>query len=287
MGNNNDISYKIFPPYVNWEMTNRCNMGCPYCFLGDNPEGALPDLGTGIMKDGIRKLAENGARMLNYAGGEPLLRKDMVELIEYGHGLGLKTILSTNGVLLSEELINELDGKLGWISLPVDGYDSRTHDSVRRRKGHFEEIVEKLELIGKTRINLKINSMLCKKNISYVKEIAGLLDEFNVKKWKLFQFSARGKARKIKEEYEISDKEFLCSKERIGLHDFDIIYSTNELRDNAYFLIGADGKVTVPSGEKYIPIGNLLEDLTAFKDLDVLKIQKNIANARVSYGFRW
>ena len=273
------------PPYVNWELTNKCNMGCPYCFLGENPEGVLSDLSTKKSKALIEKLVRGGAKMLNYAGGEPLLREDIIELIKYGKELGLETILSTNGILLSEDLIKELESCLDWISLPIDGYNSETHDSVRGRNGHFEEIIKHLYKLEETGINLKINTMVCRKNVAYVEEIAVLLDNFNIKKWKLFQFSARGKAKKIRAEYEISNDEFLASKENIGNHRYDIIYSSNELRDNAYFLIGADGKVHVPAKDEYLYLGNLLYDeLNKFKNPEILKIEKNITNAEISYN---
>ncbi len=275
---------KPIPPYVNWELTNRCNMGCPYCFLGEHPDGVLQDLSTDVAKSLIDKLTDGGAEMLNYAGGEPLLREDIVELIEYGKGLGLKTILSTNGILLSKKLIRRLEGCLDWISLPVDGYDSGTSDGVRGRVGHFNQVLGHLRELEKTNISLKVNTMLCKKNIDYAEKIASLLDGFDIKKWKLFQFSPRGKANKVRGEYEISDEQFLSSKGKLGSHAFEIVYSSNELRDNAYFLIGTDGKVNVPVGDTYVYFGDLLSDeLSRFRESELLKISKNTKNASVSY----
>nr|MCK4929941.1 radical SAM protein [Nanoarchaeota archaeon] len=277
---------KIIPAYVNWELTNECNMGCPYCFLGENPEGVIEDMPTEKIRGIIRKLKENGVELINYAGGEPLIRKDIIELIGYGHDLGLKTILSTNGVLLNEKLIENLEGVLDWVSLPIDGYNSETHDSVRKRKRHFQEVKSLIEIIGNTKINLKINTMLCKKNIGYAREIADFLDNYNIKKWKLFQFSSRGKAKKIRKEYEISDKEFSYSERRIGKHVFDIVYSSNYLRDNAYFLIQTDGKVHVPIGTEYVYLGDLLKDeIIAFYKPELLSFEKNLENARRSYDY--
>lgn len=276
------------PPYVNWELTNRCNMGCPYCFLGEHPEGILPDLPTDVVKRAIRKLKEGGAKMLNYSGGEPLLREDIIELIRYGQELGLTTILSTNGILLSPELISELEGYLTWICLPLDGPNPEINDSVRGRRGHFDECLEKLRLLGRTSINLKINTMLCKKNIGCVEEIANLLKGYKIKKWKLFQFSARGKAKKVREEYEIYDEDFLAPQPKLSGYPFDVVFSTNEIRDNAYFLIGTDGKVHVPIGGEYVYLGDILTDPPEnFRNPKLLDPRKNIANGRVSYNLIW
>ncbi len=273
------------PPYVNWELTNRCNMGCPYCFLGEHPEGVLPDLPTNIVKEAIKKLKEGGARMLNYSGGEPLLRDDIIELIEYGHGLGLITILSTNGILLSAELIRELRDCLTWVTLPIDGPNAGIHDSVRGKREHFENVLDQLKIFESSGISLKVNTMLCKKNIAFVKDIADLLKRFKIRKWKLFQFSARGKAKKVREEYEIYDEDFLACRSKLTGYPFDVIFSTNEIRDNAYFLIGTDGKVHVPIGGEYVYLGDILVDsLESFRNSRLLDPRKNITNARVSYN---
>lgn len=276
------------PPYVNWELTNRCNMGCPYCFLGEHSEGVLPDLPTNVIKETIKKLKEGGARMLNYSGGEPLLRNDIVELIQYGYELGLTTILSTNGILLSSELIDELALYLNWICLPLDGPNPEINDSVRGRRGHFKKSLEQLRLLEQSGINLKINTMLCKKNIGYVVDIANLLKGFKIRKWKLFQFSARGKAKKVREEYEIYDEDFLAPRKKLANYPFDIIFSTNELRDNTYFLIGTDGKVHIPIAGEYVYLGDLLNDsLGSLKNSRLLDVQKNIKNGKVSYNLIW
>lgn len=273
------------PQYVNWEVINKCNMGCPYCFLGKHPEGVLSDLPTSVIKEVIARLKTGGARMLNYSGGEPLLRDDIVEIVRYGYKLGLTTILSTNGILLSPELIKDLDGYLTWICLPIDGSNSEVNDSVRGRKGHFETTLKCLHLLEKTSINLKINTMLCRKNIDCIVDIANLLKSFKIKKWKLFQFSPRGKAKKVREEYEIYDEDFLVFQGKLIGYPFNIVFSTNEIRDNAYFLIGADGKVHVPIGEEYVYLGDILTDpLDNFRNPRLLDPRKNIANGRVSYN---
>lgn len=282
MENYPDNTKPVFPYYVNWEVTNRCNMGCGFCFLGENPDGTIKDMDAKKMKCLIDILADKGVKMLNYAGGEPLLRKDIIELISYGKSLGLTTILSTNGILLTKELMNDLEGILDWISLPIDGPTPEVHDSVRGRKGHYDHIIRIMDIVGKSRVKMKINTMLCKKNIDYALNISELLDNYNVKKWKLFQFSARGKAKNIRDEYEISENKFLFSGKNLGTHAYDIIMSTSNLRDYAYFLIGTDATVSIPAGEEYIYIGSILS-----QSLDTGKIfdyKRNMGNAEISYG---
>jgi MoaA/NifB/PqqE/SkfB family radical SAM enzyme len=278
-----DYSKKTkIPPYVNWEVINQCNMGCPYCFLADGNPGGISTLSHSQSISMLEGLSGNGVRMINYAGGEPLLREDLGELIEFGHESGMKTILSTNGILLTDHVIEGLSHSLNWVSLPVDGYDDHSHDSVRKRRGHFQEIVSRMEAIQNSGIGLKINTMVCRSNIGYLDRIAGLLDDYHVKKWKLFQFSARGKAARIQEEYEVSDEEFSGAGESVGEHGFDVIFSFNHLRDNAYFLISPDGTVTVPSGSEYIRIGNIMDGPDG-SESGVLDFGKNSENARISY----
>ncbi|MFH1510353.1 MAG: radical SAM protein [Candidatus Woesearchaeota archaeon] len=279
------VSYeRPIPLYVNLQVTNRCNMGCRFCFLGEHPDGVLPDLPTETIQHMIDKVAAGGARIINYTGGEPLLRPDITEIIRYGKEKGLKTILSTNGILLKNKM-QGLCEYLDWICLPLDGYDSESHDMVRGRKGHFYEITRLLHDLRDCNCSIKINTMVCKKNLANIQDIGSLLDKHSVGKWKLFQFSARGKAEKLRQEYEISDHEFLSTKSLLGVHKFDVIYSSNELRDNSYFLVEADGKAYCPVGSNYLYIGNLISDpLHTFSKPHLLSVNKNIRNAELSYG---
>ncbi len=123
-----------------------CNMRCKYCFAGTGPFGAdrsLMDLETG--KKALDFLfAASGSRQhieVDYFGGEPLLNFAVVKgLVEYGKkkaqetGKILKQTLTTNAVLLNEEIIDYLNQEEIYLILSIDGRP-QVHDSMRPLTG--------------------------------------------------------------------------------------------------------------------------------------------------------
>src|SRR5437899_7667142 len=87
-------------------VTDRCNLDCAYCTEYDNsrPHPSLADL-----KKWIRKIRDLGTMRIALVGGEPLMHRDIVELVRCGRGLGFATSLLTNPFLLTRTLVGPLD----------------------------------------------------------------------------------------------------------------------------------------------------------------------------------
>ena len=89
------------PRLIFWELTKRCNLKCAYCRV--IRRGHRLELDTkealGLVCD-IKKEFSNTVLVLS--GGEPLLRKDLFEILSCAFSVGLKTALATNGTLLGE-----------------------------------------------------------------------------------------------------------------------------------------------------------------------------------------
>jgi MoaA/NifB/PqqE/SkfB family radical SAM enzyme len=86
------------PEVVHLEISGRCNLSCPYCYV---EKGAM-ELGTSEWKEIIDQLAGPSLRIfqLTFGGGEPLLRDDIFDLARYVNGRGLDLTMTTNGLLV-------------------------------------------------------------------------------------------------------------------------------------------------------------------------------------------
>jgi len=113
------------------KITQRCNIKCTHCPWKNK---ILNELKTDEWKKIIKRLFEFGCTVLTFEGGEPALRKDLNELINYSHKLGLKTIVVTNGT----QDISNISPNVFWFS--VDGL-KESHDRIRG-KGVFEKMFE-------------------------------------------------------------------------------------------------------------------------------------------------
>lgn len=93
---------------IRLEVTSRCNKHCSFCFGNkDDYEPSLQEI-----KDRLDYIKKNGIRSVRITGGEPLLRKDIEEILRYAGSLGLYTILNTNGSMQIEHLLNYVDDVL-------------------------------------------------------------------------------------------------------------------------------------------------------------------------------
>jgi len=100
------------PTYVFWDSTRRCNLRCLHC--GAVKETYAHELSTEQMKGILDQLAAMKVGMFGATGGEPLLRRDLREVLSYAHGLGMRTGIATNGFLIDEAAAE-------WMgALPVD-----------------------------------------------------------------------------------------------------------------------------------------------------------------------
>jgi len=142
-----------------------CNLACKYCFAGkgeyDGPKG-LMSFETGkraldflVEKSGTRKNLE-----VDFFGGEPLLNWEVCKkLVEYGrsiekeHGKNFRFTLTTNGVLVNDEVIDFCDREMGNVVLSLDGR-KETHDRLRTTcngKGSYDLIVDKFKKFANAR----------------------------------------------------------------------------------------------------------------------------------------
>jgi MoaA/NifB/PqqE/SkfB family radical SAM enzyme len=135
-------------------VTDQCNLDCTYCTEYDNaqPHPSLDDLTSWLTK--IRDL---GTVRVALVGGEPLLHPDIVEIVRRTRALGMATSLTTNGFLLTRDLVQALDA--AGLEVMQISVDRMTPSAVSRKS--FKTVLPKLDLFRGSRINLHITGVLC------------------------------------------------------------------------------------------------------------------------------
>lgn len=127
------------PKLISWNLTRRCNLACGHCYLdavqrksetGD--ELQLAEVAQVI--DQIAELAPGA--MLVLTGGEPLLRRDLDDIVEHAAGLGLMPVIGTNGVLLTAARAQRLrDAGAAGVGISLDSTTAEFHDRLRGMTG--------------------------------------------------------------------------------------------------------------------------------------------------------
>ena len=124
-------------PVVVWNCTQACNLKCLHCYSA-GADTAGDQLTTEQGRALIDDLAEFGAPVLLLSGGEPLMRPDVVELLDHARGRGLSVALSTNGTLITPELAARLAAAgVRYVGVSLDG-PAETNDAFRGAAGAFD-----------------------------------------------------------------------------------------------------------------------------------------------------
>ncbi|ERH04028.1 MAG: radical SAM additional 4Fe4S-binding domain protein [Halorubrum sp. J07HR59] len=132
-------------PVVVWNATRRCNLSCQHCYAAAETEPATGELTTEEAKGLIRELADYGVPVLLFSGGEPTMRDDLAELVEYAADRDIRPVLSTNGTLLTQERARELQrAGLAYVGVSVDGR-REVNDAFRGVDGAFDAAVNGIE----------------------------------------------------------------------------------------------------------------------------------------------
>jgi MoaA/NifB/PqqE/SkfB family radical SAM enzyme len=136
------------PLAVHLEVVASCNLTCGHCFAGPLPR-AEPPLALDELDRLFASLAAMGSFRLGLTGGEPLMRRDLLEVLDRAVAHGLHPCLTTNGLLLTESLARELGARpLVWLNVSLEGATAETNDRVRGA-GTFERVMRVLPVLAR------------------------------------------------------------------------------------------------------------------------------------------
>lgn len=138
-------------------ITYRCQLRCPHCYAAVEVRGSRDEMSTEELKSVLEQLRALGTLQVVFTGGEPLLRKDIFELVTHAHHLGLITRLNSNGGLLTDECVAELRrAGLNKCGVSIDNADPDIHDRLRGRPGTFEKAIQALGYLRQYNIERQI-----------------------------------------------------------------------------------------------------------------------------------
>jgi len=169
------FSNNISPFIVSWSITHRCNLQCRYCGVDKLHFSREPDVFK--IKEVVGELYRCGTRVMKFTGGEPLIRDDIAEIVNFSHNLGMYVTLSTNGHMFAERIrqIEHLD----FINISIDGPES-VHDAVRG-KGSYA-VAEKALVVAKSKkIMVGISTVLSTINLDSLEYVLKLAEHYRVK----------------------------------------------------------------------------------------------------------
>ncbi|MGZ3693109.1 MAG: radical SAM protein [Bdellovibrionota bacterium] len=148
------------PLQMQISLTNSCNLKCSYCYAM-YPEREHKDLNTEDLKKIITEMAAAGTRRVNLVGGEPLLRKDIGEIIQLVKSLGMQCAMTTNGYLVKKK-IEEIKG-IDLVCLSIDGNKEAT--DANRAVGCYDRVIEAMGVLKEHGVTFQVSAVLTKNSI--------------------------------------------------------------------------------------------------------------------------
>jgi AdoMet-dependent heme synthase len=134
---------------IPWRCTFACGSSCVHCTSAQKT--AAPDeLGTEDAKRMVDKVVDFGATFFGITGGQPFLRKDLFEVLDYATERGLSTSIITDGLLLDEEAFKRIVKNQTKISVSIDGAE-KTNDAIRG-KGAYSAAFSAIERFSKEKL---------------------------------------------------------------------------------------------------------------------------------------
>ncbi len=223
-GESDDLRYeqtKSHGPVVVYNCTERCNLRCLHCYssppahvgslhLDVSPpqpgrESELDTCGsdqltTAQAKQFLPQLAEANCPVLLFSGGEPLLRKDLFELLAEAKRLGLRTVISTNGTLIDAATAKKL-AELGvhYVGISIDGKEE-FHDEFRQVKGCFKAAVAGIENCKKAGIKTGLRFTITKANAEQVPFVFDIAASTGVRRICFYHLIRMGRAKGLDEQ---------------------------------------------------------------------------------------
>ncbi len=145
-------SNKILLPWLDVELTERCNNDCAHCCINrpaSDRRAQRRELAASQLDDIFSQAAELGCLTVRLTGGEPLLRPDFPEIYLAARRKGLKVKLLTNACLLTPELARLFEDvpPLEKIEVTAYGHDRSSYEAVTRRKGSFARFIRGIGLL--------------------------------------------------------------------------------------------------------------------------------------------
>lgn len=189
-----------FPAHPAWEVTAACNLRCIHCHVASS-KPAKDELTTDEAKRFIDDLAGvDEFRMLVYTGGEPLMRRDLLELLHHSRKAGLANVIATNGTLITEEVAFKLKeaGVVG-AAVSLDSSQSAIHNYIRKNDNAFELAMRGLQALKKAGILLQINVTVMDYNFVSLDELVDLADREETGIMLMYQLVPVGRGSTIEE----------------------------------------------------------------------------------------
>lgn len=188
--------FNLAPFTIAWEVTRACAYACVHCRANAMHTPDPNELNTEESMRLIDRLAEFGSPILIFTGGDPMMRRDLHELIAYATQKGLRCSLTPTATALptTARLEKVRDAGIRRIALSLDAPRAEIHDAFRQVPGSWQRTMDILHRAQTIGISVQVNTTVAKHNVDILDEMVPFLQEVGAVQWSLFFLVPTGRA---------------------------------------------------------------------------------------------
>ena len=228
-------------PVVMWNLTRRCNLACQHCYMDASHE-ARDEM---TLEEGIRlvdDLAKLEIPILIFTGGEPLLSRNFYALAFHAREVGLRTVISTNGTLITPEVARLLaEAGIRYVGVSVDSSRPERHDEFRGVSGAYARALQGLKNARDAGLKTGLRITLTRDNWQDVPALLNLAVAENIPRFCLYHLVPTGRGAGMADRDVTPEQRRsvirLLAEAAVELKDRNIeILTTDSPMDGAYLL---------------------------------------------------
>ena len=186
------------PRIIAWEITRSCNLSCVHCRAAAEFGHYPGELSLDQIKRVIDDIVTITNPIIILTGGEPLMRPDIWEIVDYAQAAGAMPVIGTNATLITDEIARQMAAhKIPRISVSVDFPTAAEHDDFRKQPGAFEATIEGIRIAKRHGIGVQINTTVTTRNVHTLEDMHALAESLGVDAFHLFMLVPTGRGEEL------------------------------------------------------------------------------------------
>ncbi len=188
--------FDLAPFTVAWEVTRACAFACKHCRADAQHQRDPRELTTEEGRRLIDRLAVFGSPILIFTGGDPMMRRDLFDLISYAAEKGLRCSLTPTATALPtvERLAQAKEAGIRRIALSLDAPTAETHDEFRQVPGSWDRTMRILHNASRVGLSVQVNTTVSIFNVDQLPAMVPFIQEVQAVQWSVFFLVPTGRA---------------------------------------------------------------------------------------------
>lgn len=191
-----EADFSRAPFTIAWEVTRACAFACVHCRANAQHQRHPAELSTDEGYRLIDRLAEFGSPILVFTGGDPMMRRDLFDLIAYATEKGLRCSLTPTATALptQERLEKAMKAGIRRIALSLDAPRPEVHDAFRKVPGSWQRTMQILRNAQAVGLSAQVNTTVSTYNVHLLPEMVPFIEEVGAVQWSVFFLVPTGRA---------------------------------------------------------------------------------------------